>query len=181
MQPVDIHDGIDSTLLILHHRLKAHSDRPAIKLIKEYGELPMVECHPSQLNQVFMNLLGNAIDALEEVQSNTRNFRANFSPTIWIRTEVSAPNHIAVRIADNGPGISEEAKVQLFDPFFTTKPIGKGTGLGLSISYQIVVDKHKGTLHCESVVGQGTEFLIEIPVRHSSDYRANSSASVATT
>ena len=181
MQPVDIHDGIDSTLLILHHRLKAHSDRPAIKLIKEYGELPMVECHPSQLNQVFMNLLGNAIDALEEVQSNTRNFRANFSPTIWIRTELSAPNHIAVRIADNGPGISEEAKVQLFDPFFTTKPIGKGTGLGLSISYQIVVDKHKGTLHCESVVGQGTEFLIEIPVRHSSDYRANSSASVATT
>jgi two-component system NtrC family sensor kinase len=89
-------------------------------------------------------LIGNAIDALEEVQTQAENFRPNFSPTIWIRTEVSAGNHITVRIADNGPGITEEAKVQLFDPFFTTKPIGKGTGLGLSISYHIVVEKHKG-------------------------------------
>ncbi|HEY9904185.1 MAG TPA: urea ABC transporter substrate-binding protein [Candidatus Sericytochromatia bacterium] len=182
MQAVDLHEGIDSTLLILHHKLKANSDRPCIQVIKEYGELPLVECHPSQLNQVFMNLIGNAIDALEEVQTQAENFRPNFSPTIWIRTEVSAGNHITVRIADNGPGITEEAKVQLFDPFFTTKPIGKGTGLGLSISYHIVVEKHKGTLHCESVLGQGTEFAINIPVRHSSDSRANSSsASVAAT
>lgn len=182
MQSVDLHEGIDSTLLILHHKLKANSDRPCIQIIKEYGELPLIECHPSQLNQVFMNLIGNAIDALEEIQTKAENFRPNFSPTIWIRTEVSACDHITVRIADNGPGITEEAKVQLFDPFFTTKPIGKGTGLGLSISYHIVVEKHKGTLQCESVLGQGTEFAIEIPVRHSRDSRANSSsASVVAT
>lgn len=183
MQPVDIHEGIDSTLLILHHRLKSSGERPGIQLVKDYGDLPLVECHPSQLNQVFMNLLGNAIDALEEVQNNKQKSQENFSPTIWIHTEISAPNHVTIRIADNGPGITEEAKIQLFDPFFTTKPIGKGTGLGLSISYHIVVEKHKGTLHCESILGQGTEFLIEIPMGHSNlDLRNNSaSASVATT
>ncbi len=182
MQSIDLHEGIESTLLILHHRLKAHSDRPAIKIIKEYGELPLVECHPSQLNQVFMNLLANAIDALEEEQNQqTEKAQINFSPTIWIWTKISSCGHITIKIADNGSGIKEEAKLQLFDPFFTTKPIGKGTGLGLSISYQIVVEKHKGTLRCESVLGQGTEFLIEIPVRHSGIRQANSAASVATT
>lgn len=179
MHPVNIHDGIESTLLILNNRLKANSDRPAINLIKEYGELPLVECYPSQLNQVFMNLLGNAIDALEEVQDESQNFRSDFSPTIWICTKVSSLNQVTVRIADNGSGITEEAKSQLFDPFFTTKPMGKGTGLGLSISYQIVVEKHKGRLICESKTGQGTEFLIEIPIQQSSDRVNSNSASVA--
>jgi urea transport system substrate-binding protein len=179
MQPVNIHEGIDSTLLILNNRLKANSDRPAIHMIKEYGELPLVECYPAQLNQVFMNLLGNAIDALEEVHGEQRNSKSNFLPTIWIRTEVFAPNQVRVRIADNGSGITEDAKAQLFDPFFTTKPMGKGTGLGLSISYQIVVEKHKGNLHCESVPGEGTEFLIEIPIRQSNERSGMTSASVA--
>ena len=179
MQLVNIHDGIESTLLILNNRLKANSDRPAINLIKEYGEIPSVECYPSQLNQVFMNLLGNAIDALEELQDESQNFTSDFSPTIWICTKVSSLNQITVRIADNGSGITEEAKSQLFDPFFTTKPMGKGTGLGLSISYQIVVEKHKGRLICESAPGQGTEFLIEIPIQQSSDRANSTSASVA--
>lgn len=179
MQPVNIHDGIESTLLILNNRLKANSARPAINLIKEYGELPLVECYPCQLNQVFMNLLGNAIDALEELQDESQNSTSNFSPTIWICTKISALNQITVRIADNGSGITEEAKSQLFDPFFTTKPMGKGTGLGLSISYQIVVEKHKGRLMCESEIGQGTEFMIEIPIQQSSDRANSSSASVA--
>jgi two-component system NtrC family sensor kinase len=182
MQSVNIHDGIESTLLILNNRLKATRERPAITLIKEYGELPLVECYPSQLNQVFMNLLGNAIDALEEVNDKSPHSKRNLSPTIWISTEVSAPNRVTVRIADNGSGIPEDAKSQLFDPFFTTKPMGKGTGLGLSISYQIVVEKHKGCLHCESVPGEGTEFSIEIPILHSSDRTLrNTSASVAAT
>ena len=181
MQLIDIHEGIESTLLILRNRLKANSERPAIEVIKEYGELPGVECYPSQLNQVFMNLLGNAIDALEELQGYTQNSKSNFSPTIWIRTEVSSPNQVTIRIADNGSGMTEDVMGQLFDPFFTTKPMGKGTGLGLSISYQIIVEKHKGILRCESTPGKGTEFLIEIPLRHSSEHSANTSASVAVT
>jgi two-component system, NtrC family, sensor kinase len=181
MQPVDLHEGIESTLLILHHRLKANGDRPGIKLIKEYGELPKVDCHPSQLNQVFMNLLGNAIDALEEIQNIGKTAQNKFTPTIWIRTEVTASDHIIIKIIDNGSGISESAKIQLFDPFFTTKPIGKGTGLGLSISYQIVVEKHKGMLHCESVLGEGSEFSIEIPVRQNIIRQTNTSTPVAAT
>jgi len=191
MQPVDIHAGIDSTLLILHNRLKANSEHPGITVIKEYGELPLVECYPSQLNQVFMNLLGNAIDALEEVKGERLNVKGDpprFATTsrsnnhsnnmsklqsanrwIRIRTSLSGPNQVNVRIADNGSGITEEVKRQLFEPFFTTKPIGKGTGLGLSISYEIVVKKHKGILRCESVPGEGTEFSIEIPVRQNSE------------
>jgi urea transport system substrate-binding protein len=222
MQTVDIHEGIESTLLILNNRLKANGERCAIKVIKEYGELPNVECYPSQLNQVFMNILGNAIDALEELNverllAQRRSFnedeaqvesdastvatatsggataltlstqfsnlqpsnRQPATPCIRIRTEVSASNHVIVRIADNGPGMTEEVKVQLFDPFFTTKPMGKGTGLGLSISYQIVVEKHQGILRCESAPGEGTEFSIEIPMRQISDARTNNpSASV---
>jgi signal transduction histidine kinase len=127
-----------------------------------------------------MNLIGNAIDALEEVQTE-KGFRANFLPIIRIRTEVLCPNQVTVSITDNGSGITEEAKGQLFDPFFTTKPMGKGTGLGLSISYQIVVEKHKGSLRCESRPGEGTEFLIEIPLQHSNEHSAHASASVAVT
>ncbi len=180
-QAVDIHEGIESTLLILHHRLRANSDRPGIQVIKDYGELPLVECYPSQLNQVFMNLLGNAIDALEEMQQETGGSQSDFSAVIRICTQISSDNQVLVRIADNGSGMTEEVKAQLFDPFFTTKPVGKGTGLGLSISYQIVVEKHKGGLRCESAPGKGTEFLIEIPVRQNGDARSNASASVATT
>jgi urea transport system substrate-binding protein len=181
VQPVNIHEGMESTLLILNNRLKANSDRPAITLVKEYGELPLVDCYPSQLNQVFMNLLGNAIDALEEVLKNPENGKSKFLPTIWISTKITSVNQVTVRIADNGAGMTEDAKRQLFDPFFTTKPIGKGTGLGLSISYQIVVEKHRGNLRCESVLGEGTEFLIEIPIQHNHEHTESVAASVAVT
>ena len=160
---VDIHEGIDSTLLILHNRLKWKSNHPEIEIIKEYSPLPKVDCYPGQLNQVFMNILANAIDALEDEVKNNQ----NFTPKIRIATELSANSHIRICIADNGSGIPEEVKSKLFDPFFTTKEIGKGTGLGLSISYQIIVDKHRGKLSCQSVLGEGTEFMIEIPIRQS--------------
>ncbi|BCL38299.1 sensor histidine kinase [Nostoc sp. MS1] len=156
-KPVDIHAGINSTLVILQHRLKAKPNFPAIQVIKDYAQLPEVECYPSQLNQVFMNILSNAIDALEE--SNIT------SPTITIRTSVIDTNWVTVGIADNGVGIPESICSQLFNPFFTTKPVGKGTGLGLSISYQIVTEKHGGKIECHSTVGQGTEFVVQIPVR----------------
>ncbi len=166
MKAVDIHQGIDSTLLILQHLLKAYGKRPAIEVVKEYGDLPLVECYAGQLNQVFMNILSNAIDALDSYnrQGEVEEIRAHPS-TITIRTLELKPDHIAVRIADNGPGMTQEVRARIFDPFFTTKPVGKGTGLGLSISYQIIVEKHEGSLLCKSELGQGTEFWIEIPVR----------------
>ncbi|MBD2043480.1 PAS domain S-box protein [Microcoleus sp. FACHB-672] len=160
MKEVNIHEGLDNTLLILQSRLKAKSDQPEIQIIKEYGELPLVDCFAGQLNQVFMNLLANAIDALETMP---------WPRTITIRTGVvpspfGLGNHAVICIADNGTGMSEDVRRRLFDPFFTTKPVGKGTGLGLSISYQIVVEKHGGTLTCSSQPGKGTEFSIEIPI-----------------
>ncbi len=162
MKEVDIHEGIDSTLMILQNRLKAKPNCPQIEVIKNYGNLPLVDCYAGQLNQVFMNLLVNAIDALEQRwESGTGGFT---SPQITIFTHVLENNQIAIRIADNGPGMTPKVKKRLFDPFFTTKPVGVGTGLGLSISYQIVVEKHNGLLYCFSEVGQGTEFIIEIPV-----------------
>lgn len=166
MKPVDIHEGIDSTLLILQNRLKPRGDRPSIEVIKEYGKLPVVECYAGQLNQVFMNLLANAIDALEECNKEETlcQFKAN-PRTITIRTSVTGRDRVAVRISDNGPGVKEEVSQRLFDPFFTTKPVGKGTGIGLSISYQIVVEKHGGSLQCVSAPGQGAEFIIDIPIR----------------
>ena len=164
---VDIHEGIDSTLLILNHRLKAKSDCPEIQLYKEFSLLPLVECYPGQLNQVFMNILANGIDALEEYYSSSK-----IEPQIWIRTEVIKGSQVAIRIADNGPGIPDDVKNRLFDPFFTTKPVGKGTGLGLSISYQIVVEKHRGQLQCISTPGGGTEFIIEIPIRQLTEQAA---------
>ncbi|MEG4988505.1 response regulator [Microcoleus sp. BR0-C5] len=159
-KPVDIHAGIDSTLLILQHRLKARPDFPAIQVIKNYGQLPEVECHPSQLNQVFMNILSNAIDALQ-----TSGVRDNQQPTITISTSISSANSIAISIADNGVGIPELIRSKLFDPFFTTKPVGKGTGLGLSISHQIVTEKHGGKIECDSTLEKGTEFVVKIPLR----------------
>jgi signal transduction histidine kinase len=224
---VDIHEGIDSTLLILKHRLTQQSDSAKIQVIKEYGELPLVECYPGQLNQVFMNILSNAIDALEgwkveslnveslnvvreafpvseaggqrptgvgslELNVNRLNVKGDApgattyslsennlqpsnlqlstpeqpaTPCLRIHTEVVEHKGVVIRITDNGSGIKADIQPRIFDPFFTTKPVGKGTGLGLSISYQIVVDKHEGKLRCHSVPGQGTQFVIELPIR----------------
>ncbi|MBD2523305.1 GAF domain-containing protein [Nostoc sp. FACHB-133] len=165
MKPVDIHEGIDSTLLILQHRLKAKPESPAITLVKEYSELPLVECYAGPLNQVFMNVLSNAIDALEDYRESPSKVH---SGQITIRTAIGELEgnikSVVIRIADNGSGIPEALKARICDPFFTTKPVGKGTGLGLSISYQIVVDKHGGVLKCDSQPGLGTDFWIEIPV-----------------
>lgn len=166
MKPVNIHEGLDSTLLILQIRLKAQPDSPLIQVVKNYGNLPLVECYAGELNQVFMNILANAIDVIESYNLERGYQEALTNPCAnAITTEYSTPDRITVRIADNGPGMAENVKQRLFDPFFTTKPVGKGTGLGLSISYQIVVEKHKGFLRCESAPGKGTEFSIEIPLR----------------
>jgi urea transport system substrate-binding protein len=171
-QAVDIHEGIESTLLILQNRLKARYSCPAIELVKEYGNLPAVECCAGQLNQVFMNLLSNAIDALEDSPDRIRR--------ITIRTSVNAESSdVIIQIADNGPGMTPEVMAKLFDPFFTTKPLGKGTGLGLSISYQIVVEKHGGILKCESAPGKGTKFWIEIPLQRHRCLSGNKSEAVA--
>ena len=172
---VDIHEGIDSTLMILQSRLKGHSDRPEITVSKHYGNLPQVECYAGQLNQVFMNLLSNAIDAINEQIENASCRAINTTdslsplascplPIITIHTEINADNQILIRIADNGAGIPAAVRERLFDPFFTTKPIGKGTGMGLSISYQIVTERHHGMLSCSSSPGEGSEFTIQIPV-----------------
>lgn len=184
MKPVDLHEGLDSTLVILQHRLKAKPNQPAIEVIKNYGDLPLVECYASEINQVFMNVLSNAIDALEEY-NNKQVLKENkpHKGQITISTRLKEMNikesrkenngnhknnqqiipYVVIQIADNGPGMKENLKCQIFDPFFTTKPMGKGTGLGLSISNQIVVEKHNGSFQCFSQVGEGTEFWIEIP------------------
>ncbi|AFZ12489.1 multi-sensor signal transduction multi-kinase [Crinalium epipsammum PCC 9333] len=164
MKKVDIHEGIDSTLLILQHRLKAKSEHSEIKIIKEYGDLPKVECYPGQLNQVFMNIVSNAIDVLEEYDSKRSGLERQQNPcTIRIHTHLIDGNKVKISIADNGSGMREEVRSKIFDPFFTTKSVGSGTGLGLSISYQIVVEKHRGHLECISSPGKGAEFIITIP------------------
>ncbi|MBD0385434.1 MAG: GAF domain-containing protein, partial [Nostoc sp. C3-bin3] len=167
MKPVDIHEGIDNTLMILQHRLKEKSDYPEIKVIKQYGKLGEVTCYAGQLNQVFMNILSNAIDALEQPLLNDKTQIIKDKGKIRIFTELTDSNTVIIRIADNGYGMTEAVQQKIFDPFFTTKPVGSGTGLGLSISYQIVVDKHKGSLTCNSTLGEGTEFVIEIPMQQS--------------
>ncbi len=166
IKEVDIHEGIDSTLMILEHRLQQRGDNAAITVIKEYGQLPAIVCYAGQLNQVFMNLLINAIDAIES-QPNQPNPNQNGSTNSWIKivTRIKSAEQIEILIADNGPGIPDEVKSRLFDPFFTTKPVGKGTGLGLSISYSIIVEKHGGKLDVSSTPGKGTEFRIVIPVK----------------
>ncbi len=153
---VDIHEGIDSTLMILQHRLKMTKTRPDIQVIRDYAPLPPVKCYVGQLNQVLMHLITNAIDALEAPI-------AQFPPTLIIRTAKIA-DAITIAISDNGVGMTVAVRSRIFDPFFTTKPIGKGTGLGLSISYQIITEQHQGKLSCHSAPGAGTEFVIEIPL-----------------
>ncbi|AVH70070.1 GAF domain-containing sensor histidine kinase [Nostoc sp. 'Lobaria pulmonaria (5183) cyanobiont'] len=168
MKAVNIHDGIDGTLMILHHRVKADVHRPAIEIVKDYAKLPLIECYPGQLNQVFMNILANAIDALEESMENSEVRSSpqspNPNPQITIRTKALDQQWVVIRIADNGPGMKEEVIRRIYDPFFTTKDVGKGTGLGMAISYQIVVDRHGGMLKCRSQPGEGTEFWIQIPL-----------------
>ncbi len=199
MKRVNIHEGIENTLLMLQHRLKETANRPAIVIVKNYGNLPPVNCYASELNQVFMHLLNNAIDALEKGVGNGEwgdegdegdegdgkageQGRRVFPlcplppaplplphaqcpmPQIQIYTQVTKSNMVKIAIADNGLGIEESLRSRLFDPFFTTKPVGKGSGLGLSISYQIIVQKHRGEITCTSSVGQGAEFVIEIPI-----------------
>ena len=161
---VDIHEGIDSTLLILSHRLKATSIRPEILLIKDYEALPKIECYAGQLNQAFMNILANAIDAIDElsVKQKLEQNELN-SSRITIRTSM-VDQFIEIAIADSGGGIPEAIQPQIFNPFFTTKPIGKGTGMGLSISYQIICDQHHGQLNFSSIPGKPTEFAILIPI-----------------
>lgn len=164
MKRIDLHENLESTLMILQPRLKKTSEHPAINLVKDYGELPLIECYAGQLNQVFMNLLANAIDALEERDKTRTESEIIINPsTINISTKMLENNWVQIRIQDNGIGIKPDAISKIFDPFYTSKPVGKGTGLGLSISYQIIVDKHHGTMRCTSESQKGTEFIVEIP------------------
>ncbi|RCJ32511.1 hybrid sensor histidine kinase/response regulator [Nostoc minutum NIES-26] len=159
----DVHEGLDSTLLILRHRLKALGQRPEIQILKRYASLPKVECYPGQLNQVFMNILANAIDALEDVWQQGK--QVNKSLEINICTEMSSPAYVKICISDNGIGMTDEVRQRIFDCLFTTKAVGKGTGLGLAIAHQIVVEKHGGSIHVNSTLNQGTEFAILLPVK----------------
>jgi len=171
IKEVDIHEGIESTLMMLEHRLHTNNDCPTIKVSKEYGILPKITCYSSQLNQVFMHLLTNAIDALEYSYKNCSSTATDNlvksdigSPELQIKTEFIDGKLVLISIKDNGSGIDEEIRTKIFDPFFTTKPVGKGTGLGLSISYEIIVKKHGGQINCLSNPRQGTEFIIQIPI-----------------
>ncbi|MGB3560611.1 MAG: response regulator [Geitlerinemataceae cyanobacterium] len=172
----DLHEGIDSSILLLTNRLKGKGDRPEIQIVKEYGKIPLVQCYPGQLNQVFMNLLANAIDSLESrfekdtleessiATPESEELKYENTPMVWIRTKLDREGYAIVKFSDNGIGIPPEVRDRLFEPLFTTKPVGKGTGLGLSICHQIAVEKHEGTLTCFSEPGQGAEFIITIPI-----------------
>lgn len=161
LKTIDIHEGIESALMLLQHRLESRDGTPEIEVLKNYGDLPKITCYARQVNQVFFNILDNAIDAIET--SNHRQ-RASGDPKIWISTELRGKETAIIRIKDNGVGISEELQYRMFDPFFTTKPIRQGRGLGLSSSYQIIVEQHGGKMSCHSIEGNGTELTIELPV-----------------
>ncbi len=161
----NIHEGIDSTILILKYRLKANDKRPAIEIIKNYGQLPPVKCFLGRLNQVFMNIISNAIDAFDILSEKQTFAELKVNPhQITINTEVSHNKTVLISIKDNGPGMPKEVKTRIFDHLFTTKEIGKGTGLGLAIAKQIVEETHNGKLSFNSTVGEGTEFIIQLPI-----------------
>ena len=164
LKQADIHEGIDSSLMILQSRIKAKPNHPEIQVIKNYADLPLVECYPGQLNQVFMNILVNAIDSLESRYTKNALEVNTQIPQIIIETSLTEHQEVKISITDNAQGMSETTKQKLFDPFFTTKPVGKGTGLGLSISYQIITEYHRGNLLVNSILGKGTEFVIIIPL-----------------
>ena len=165
MKLADLHEGIDSTLMMLQNRLNPKPDYPGIEIIKNYGNLLKVECYPGQLNQVFINIFNNAIDAFEEEHEDPPLADSKTHPKILrISTRVLDGKWVEIKIFNNGPGMTEAVVEQIFNPFFTTKPVGKGTGLGLSIGYQIITERHKGELQCISAPGQGTEFIIKIPI-----------------
>ncbi|SKB13239.1 putative Histidine kinase [Planktothrix sp. PCC 11201] len=161
IKTVDLHENLDNTLMILKHRLKAQASRPEIKVIKNYGKIPLIHCYVGQLNQVFMNIFMNAIDALETAQKNS-------PPQISIHTDILTDSEqkqwVKIEISDNGLGMIETVRSRIFEPFFTTKPVGQGTGMGLAISYQIIVEKHQGQLLCTSTPGEGSTFVISLPV-----------------
>jgi signal transduction histidine kinase len=158
----DLHEGIESTLLLLQQRLKKPEEAFEIQVVRRYEDLPLVNCYAGELNQVFLNLLNNAIDALE--QQSRQPLLSQETPTIWIRTELIESRMVVIRIRDNGVGVAEEFRSRLFDPFFTTKPVGKGVGLGLSTSYQIVVEKHRGQMIFEAPAHRGAEFIVQLPI-----------------
>lgn len=165
LKQVNIQEGIESALSLTQYRFKKEGKNEEIKLIKKYDDLPLVECYSSQINQVFFNLLNNAVDSLLDV-GKERSLKESVCTArcIWIQTERETPNSVKISIRDNGIGISETVLPQIFNPFFTTKPVGQGTGLGLAISYQIVTQLHQGSLSCNSIEGKGTEFIVEIPI-----------------
>jgi two-component system, NtrC family, sensor kinase len=163
LKSVDIHEGIESTILILQHRLTQPGSVP-IQIVREYGKLPLVPCHAGQINQVLMNIIANAIDAIEEVSGQPDNHYCHEPPTIAIKTSSLINDWIEITISDNGTGIPDTVKSHIFNPFFTTKPVGKGTGMGMAISYKIITENHAGQLECRSAAGSGTEFMIRIPV-----------------
>lgn len=167
---INLHEGLESTLLILQHRLRAFGQRPQMEIVKDYGEIPLVEVHAGQLNQVFMNILANAIDAIEEKWQGDKNL--NDIPKIVIQTR-NLEKYIEIKIKDNGTGMNGDTKQKVFDQLFTTKPLGQGTGLGLTIAYQIIVDKHGGTLTVDSIEGEGTEFTITLPVTNPQSSEVN--------
>ncbi|MEH2415088.1 sensor histidine kinase [Nostoc sp.] len=163
---VDVHEGIDNTLMILQHRFKATDKSPQIQIIRDYGNLSNVECYAGQLNQVFMNILVNALDALEEFNAKRTYQEIQLNPSrITISTSVVDLQWVKIAIADNGSGIPGSIQKQIFNPFFTTKPVGKGTGMGMAISYQIITEKHGGKLYFFSTPGKGTEFVVQIPIQ----------------
>ncbi|WP_445638108.1 histidine kinase [Nostoc sp. DSM 114161] len=161
-----VHEGIDSTLMLLKHRLKDQGDRPKIEVVTQYSELPSITCYPGQLNQVFMNIIANAIDAFDDLHQNRLNREiAAWDNTIAITTSVDRQQKtVTICIEDNALGMPPEVQARIFEPSFTTKPVGKGTGLGLAISYQIIVDKHNGQINCSSISGKGTRFIITLPI-----------------
>ncbi|WGV25577.1 sensor histidine kinase [Halotia branconii] len=161
-----IHEGINSTLMLLKHRLKDQGDRPKIEVITQYSELPPITCYPGQLNQVFMNIIANAIDAFDDLHQNSLDQeKGDCQNTITITTSCDRQQQtVSICIEDNALGMPPEVQTKIFEPSFTTKPVGKGTGLGLAISYQIIVDKHNGLINCLSTSSQGTKFIITLPI-----------------